>query len=89
MACDLEPGVALDGRRCIFQNATWETNYPSARIATHVVVMLITELVVRLSVREINPVDESFSLHACDCPEDAGVVGAANETPDRFVELVD
>ncbi len=51
--------------------------------------MLITKLVVRLSVREINPVDESFSLHACDCPEDAGVVGAANETPDRFVELVD
>jgi len=77
VACDPETGIAFNGCRCILQNATWETKYSSARIATHVVVVLITELVVRLAVGQVNPVDEPFSLHPCDCPENAGVVGAA------------
>ena len=49
------------------------------------IVMPITEFVVRLSVREVKPVDKPFSLHACDCPEDTGVVGAAKRIADRFV----
>ena len=53
------------------------------------VVVLITQLVVRLTVSQVNPVDEPLALHACDCPKDARVVGAAKGTAHRFVELVD
>jgi hypothetical protein len=42
-----------------------------------VVVVLIAELEVRLSICQVNPIDESFSLYACDCAEDTGVVRAA------------
>ena len=77
MACDPEPSVAFNSCCGILQDATWDTSDPSARIATYVVVVLIAELVVRLSICQVNPIDEPFSLHACDRAEDTGVVRAA------------
>jgi hypothetical protein len=54
-----------------------------------VVVVLISELVVCLSVSQVNPVDEPVPLHARDRSKDTGVVGAAKRNPDRLMEFVD
>jgi hypothetical protein len=54
-----------------------------------VVVVFIPELVVRLSVSQVNTVDKPVPLHARYCSKDTGVVGAAKRNPDRLMEFVE
>ena len=89
MARDDIPGALLHPRRCIVEHAPGHLGHTPARIATDVLVVVLSHLVVRLAVAQIDAPDRALALHRRDGAKHARVVGRAQRSAHDFMQLVD
>ena len=71
------------------ENAPWHLGDTPARIATDVLVVVLSCLVVRLPVAQIDAPDRTLALHQRDRAEHARIVGCAQRSAHDLMQLVD
>ncbi len=71
------------------ENAPWHFGHTPARIATDMLVVVLSHLVVRLAVAQVDAPDGALAFHQRHSSEDARVVGRAQRAAHDLVQLVD
>jgi len=89
MARHHESGALLYTGRRIVENAARHFGNTPARIATNVLVMVFSHLVVRLAVAQVDAPDGALAFHRRDGAKHARIVGCAQRSAYDLVQLVD